>query len=348
MTADYFHRLHKETPTHFWINNPTAVELDKAIAAGAVSCTTNPAYCSKLITAETAYLHSVIDEVIRTTRDDEQAAIRVYQRTCQRLMKRFQRLYELSGGRCGFVTMQDDPRLEHDPDAIIRCVLENRKLGPNYMAKIPVVAGGMEAIETCVAENIPICATEIFTLTQAIEICERYQRAAARTGNHPAFFVTHISGIFDEYVEKVAKRERLTLSPEALRQGGCAIARKEYALLKQRGYAGILLGGGARGTHHFLELVGGTLDVTINWSTAQEILDANPPLVSRIDAEPDPRVIKELNDKVPAFRQCYAEDGLPPEKFADFGPVQLFRNAFLKGWYLLLAEVVARRNALAL
>ena len=41
-------------------------------------------------------------------------------------------------------------------------------------------------------------------------------------------------------------------------------------------------------------------------------------------------------------------DGLSVEEFADYGPVQLFRNAFLKGWYQLLVEVASRRHLNAL
>ena len=346
--TNYFHRLHQETPTHFWVNNPTSGELEQALAAGAIASTTNPAYCARLVTAEPAYLHSVIDAAIRDTADDEQAANLVYQRVTQRLLRRFQPLYEQSGGRQGFVTLQGDPRHEHDAAAVMRFVLESRKLGPNYMAKIPVVPGSMDAIEACVAENIPICATEIFALAQALEICERYQRAAKRTGNHPPFYVTHISGIFDEYLEKVAKREGISIATETLRQAGCAVARQEYQLLRQRGYPGTLLGGGARGTHHFTELVGGQVDVTINWSTAREIIDADTAIVPRMHATPDPRAIAELTAKFPDFRKAYQHDGLAVAEFAEFGPVRLFRNAFLKGWYLLLAEVVTRRNTLAL
>ena len=55
-------------------------------------------------------------------------------------------------------------------------------------------------------------------------------------------------------------------------------------MMRKRGYDITLMGGGARGTHHFTEMVGGALHVTINWSTADEIIKANPPITSRIDA----------------------------------------------------------------
>jgi transaldolase len=348
MSSDYFHRLHRETPTRFWINNPSGAELEHAIAAGAINCTTNPAYCSKLLASDKGYLHTLIDQVIRETRDDEEAAVRVYQRASQRVMEGFLPLYEHSQGRYGYVTMQDDPRQDHNAEAGIRCVLDNRRLGPNYMAKIPVIQGGLEALEACVEEDVPICATEVFSVAQAITMCERYAQAARRTGKRPPFYVTHISGIFDEYLEKVARREGIQIAPEVLAQAGCAVARKEYRLLKERGYATTLLGGGARGVHHFTEMVGGDVHVTINWSTAQEIIDADTPLVPRIDAETPAAVIDELCDKFPDFRKAYFEDGLALDEYADYGPVQLFRNAFLKGWYLLLAEIPSRRHALAL
>jgi transaldolase len=77
-------------------------------------------------------------------------------------------------------------------------------------------------------------------------------------------------------------------------------------------------------------------------------MDADPPIVSRMDADPEPSVIEELCAKFPDFRRAYLDDGLSVEEFAEYGPVQLFRNAFLKGWYLLLAEVASRRNYYAL
>jgi len=202
----------------------------------------------------------------------------------------------------------------------------------------------MEAIEACVEENMPICATEVFSMAQAVEICELYERAATRTGIHPPFYVTHITGIFDEYLEKVAKREGIEIDPEVLAQAGCAIARKEYRMLKERGYQTTMLGGGARGTQHFTEMVGGNMHVTINWSTAEELIEADGPVISRIDAETPQSVIDEISDKFIDFRRAYNEDGLSDEEFAGFGPVQLFRNAFLRGWYLLLAEIPTRRH----
>jgi transaldolase len=348
MSSGYFHKLHRETATRFWVNNPSGEEMEKSIAAGAINCTTNPAYCSKLMSSDPEYLHGVIDETILEVGDIDEAAVRVYQKTSKRVLDRFLPLYEESAGAYGYVTMQDDPREDQDTEAIVRCALENRKLGPNYMAKIPVIRGGLEALEACVEENIAICATEVFSIAQAIHMCELYERTAQRTGNYPPFFVTHITGIYDEYLGKVVKREGIEIAPEVLREAGCAVARKEYKLLKERGYSTTMLGGGARDLYHFTEMVGGDVHVTINWSTGQELIDADTQIVDRLDADPPQAVIDELKTKLPDFAKAYDEDGLTVDEYAEYGPVQLFRNAFLKGWYLLLAEVATRRNVYAI
>ena len=76
MGSEYFYRVGAETATRFWINNPSGLETDVAIEAGAFNCTTNPAYCSKLLQSDPEYLEGVVDEVIQETKDDDEAADR--------------------------------------------------------------------------------------------------------------------------------------------------------------------------------------------------------------------------------------------------------------------------------
>jgi len=343
MASGYFHHVAQKTPTRFWVNNPSADDMEKAITAGALNCTTNPAYCSKLFQSDPDYIHGIVDRVAKEIDDDDMAADRVYQLASSRVLAQFRPLYEQSAGAHGYVTMQSDPREDEDTDFIVRAALAYRSLGDNFMTKIPVIQGGLQAIERLVAEDIPICATEVFSIDQTICICELYRRAVERTGKKPPFYVTHITGIFDEYLAGLAQRDGIDISPEVLAYAGCAVARKEYQMLKERGYETTMLGGGARGTHHFTEFVGGDVHITINWSTAQSLIEADGPVVSRIDAETPQHVLDELTEKFIDFRRAYYEGALPVEEFAEFGPVQLFRNSFLKGWHHLLTEVAARR-----
>lgn len=344
--ADYFQRVTRETATRLWINNPTLEELEKALEAGAISCTTNPTYGAKLLRSEPEAIRPVIDRVIRETEDDDTAADRVAQEVTRRVIERMLPLYERSGGTQGFVTIQDDPRKEEDWTRIVTMALRCRELGPNFMTKIPVTQAGIQAIEALIAENIPLCATEVFALDQAVAICELYERTAEKTGNAPPFYVTHITGIFDEYLGKFAQQNGIALSPERLAWAGATVGRAEYRLLTERGYRTTLLGGGARGTHHFTDFVGGDFHITINWSTAQELLEADPPVVSRIETPTPPDIQEELAAKLPDFRRALTLGALPVEEFAEFGPVVLFRNNFIAGYEYLLAEVAARRAQL--
>lgn len=112
----------------------------------------------------------------------------------------------------------------------------------------------------------------------------------------------------------------------------------------ERGYHATFIGGGARGLHHFTEMVGGRVVITINWDgTADKLIEQDPPVVYRLFNPVPQRVIDELMEKLPDFRRGYLDNGLSEEEFADFGPVQLFRNSFIKSWKKVL-EVVAKRR----
>jgi transaldolase len=59
------------------------------------------------------------------------------------------------------------------------------------------------------------------------------------------------------------------------------------------------------------------------------------------------KVIDELMEKLPDFRRGYLSDGLKPEEFEHFGPVQLFRSTFVNSWKRVLDVIGERRAAVA-
>ena len=100
--------------------------------------------------------------------------------------------------------------------------------------------------------------------------------------------------------------------------------------------------------HHFTEMVGGDAHITINWSTAKEIIDSGLKVENLLNKKISEKIVEELKEYFPDYRQAYDEGSLSLEEFAGFGPVQLFRNAFLTGWYLLLAEITSWKQRMAL
>jgi len=347
MHDGYFRRVTELTPTRLWINNPTPEEADKAIAAGAISCTTNPTFCMKQITAEPEhdYVISVIDDVIKEEDNDSKVADLVYQKLAKKIMDKFLPLYEKNPGEQGFVSIQGDPFFDDDADHIINETLRFRKLGKNSIAKIPVTKAGLDALEVMIPEDIPMIATEVMAISQAVYVCEMYKRVSKKYGMYPPFYLTHITGIFDEHLQNVVKEKGISISPDILWQAGCIIARKQYNIFKERSYRGIMLGGGARGLHHFTEMVGSEMHITINWKgTADKLIELDPPVVYRMFNPASPHVVDELLEKVPDFKKAYFEDGLKIDEFKDFGPVNLFRTQFMNGWSYLLNVIKERRE----
>lgn len=343
----YTQRVARETPTRLWINNPTGDDLLHALEAGAVSGTTNPSYCSRLIQREAGYIRAIIDQVIVAADGDEEAADLVYQRVSARFMQAFLPVYRESSGRLGFVTMQDNPGKDDDPDSIVAAAMRHRSVGVNYMAKVPVIQSGMEAMRSLVERNVPICATECFTVSQARAACELYEGISRKCGNSPPFFITHITGILDEEIQDYAKRTKVSLPPELVEQAGCIVGREIYRMIKSRSYRTTLLGGGARHARHFTEFVGGDVHITLNWDTIRELNESDGPVAKLIDKETPQQVVSELSRGLPDFQQAYHEGTLRPEEFKDIPSLQRFRNSFLRGWADLLKEIAARRRSLA-
>jgi len=346
----YFLRVAAQSPTEFWINNPTREHADLAISNGASGCTNNPSYTQKMVDhpKEGPGALRILDDVIRESDNDDEVAAIFQRRLVGPIAERFMPIYTQHSGDRGFVSIQGDPIHEDDPDVVIREALENRKVSPNICCKIPTTKSGLAAMEYLVEQDIPMNATEIFGISQAIALCETYVKASQRTGKRPKLYISHIAGIYDDHFRNVVEKERIDISPDVLWQAGIAVFRKLYALKEERGYPGIFVAGGARGLHHFTEMVGGKVCCTINWEgTADALLEQDPPVVYRLFNPVPQKVLDELMEKLPDFRRGYLEDGLDIEEFEEFGPVRLFRSSFIKSWSRVLELIGARRASQA-
>ena len=350
MKQPYFLRVAAQSPTEFWINNPTREHADLAIANGASGCTNNPSYTQKMVDhpKEGPGALRILDDVIRESDNDDEVAAIFQRRLVGPIAESFMPIYTQHSGDRGFVSIQGDPIHEDDPDVVIREALENRKVAPNICCKIPTTKSGLAAMEYLVEQDIPMNATEIFGISQAIALCETYVKASQRTGKRPKLYISHIAGIYDDHFRNVVEKERIDISPDVLWQAGIAVFRKLYALKEERGYPGIFVAGGARGLHHFTEMVGGKVCCTINWEgTADALLEQDPPVVYRLFNPVPQKVLDELMEKLPDFRRGYLEDGLDIEEFEEFGPVRLFRSSFIKSWSRVLELIGARRASQA-
>lgn len=334
MEKGYFHRVSAQSPTKFWINNVTREQAELAINAGAVGCTQNPSYPWKILThpTEKGYALALLDEILAEEKDENEAQIKLQRQLVGKIAEYFHPLWEKTTGQHGYVSIQGDP-FEEDVETIVRCARFNREAGENIMAKVPVTEAGLEAIEVLLSEGVPINATEVFAVRQALDVCEIYEKVTKGMKKPPVVYYSHITGIYDEYLQKYAAQHGIDISPDVLWQGGLAVAKKVYQMTKERYPAVGFIGGGARGLQHFTEMVGGDVCITINWEgTADKLIELDPPVVYRLFNPVPHKVLDELTEKLDDFRRGYFVGAITPAEYEDFGPVELFRNTFEAAW----------------
>ena len=341
----YFHRVQAQTPTRYWINNPSKEQADKAIECGAVGCTLNPGYMAKMLgdAKEGPFVLSRINDLVKTVDDDDLVAEKLQSELVCGIAAKFLPIYEQSDHKEGFVSIQGNPFFEKT-GKIVDYGKHNAALSPNITPKVPVVPEGIEAIGELLAAGISINSTEIFAVGQFVDVAEMYLKATKGMKNKPTLFYSHIAGIFDEYLGNYIRDNNVDISPDTAWQAGCTVAKKMEAMRIERRYPLKMISGGARGLQHFTEIVGAEAQVTINWDGASDaLLEQNPPVVQRFLRPTPQSVIDELCVKLPDFKKAWLPDGLPPEEYEHFGPVHLFWTAFANGWETVRKAIAERR-----
>jgi transaldolase len=340
----YFERVQAETGGRFWVNNPTLEELDLALAHGAAGCTTNPGYGGNLIKRAPQEVLPIVRACLPESDDDEVVADHVQRRLVRRICERFALTYEDAGFRQGFVSIQGAPERDTDAAAILEEARVARTIAPNATPKIPATRPGLEAMEAIVAEGSPVIVTEVFSIAQVIETCERWLGVTGRTGQRPPFFMSPITGILGDYLKEIAGNEGLDVPMEAMDLAGVIVARACYRVVQERGYPVTLLYGGARIELDFSGLVGGGMAATINWATAAELIAHHPPVRVSVTEPVDPSVRRVLLESFPDMQRALDPSGLPVEAFEEFGPVLHFRDSFIAGWTALRQMIAESRS----
>lgn len=346
--GDYFKRVAQKTATRFWINNVTQEQARMAIAAGARNCTQNPTYPWKILNSETdgQEARAVLDRILKEEPDDETALMKFQLEMISKIAKIFESIHQASHGRDGWVTIQSSP-LNETADFIVEWGKRYGEKAPNLMVKIPATQHGMEGIRRLLEEGCAVLATEVMSVSQLVDVCEIYEQVYASVERPPVAALAHIAGIFDEELQAQAKDGRFKADPDSLWQAGIIVAKKGAQIMEERGYHMGLVSGGARGLHHFTEMVGANAAVTINWDgTADKLLELDGVAVDRFHAQPSFDVIDELLENVPDFKRAYDRRGLKPEEYESFAPVVRFRTSFETAWRKALDYIQDRRAKL--
>ncbi len=140
----------ERTPTALWNDSADPRELSTAIHEyGAVGATCNPVIAFTCIQQDPERWVPRIREIAaeHPTAGESWIGWKAVEELSIAAAEQLLPAFEASGGRNGRLSMQTDPRLHRDADALVEQAVRFSRLAPNIIVKIPATKTGIAAIE---------------------------------------------------------------------------------------------------------------------------------------------------------------------------------------------------------
>ena len=223
-------------------------ELEQLIETdGLRGVTSNPAIFEKAIAGSTDY-HDILSSPEGRTLDAKALYERIAVRDIQGATDLLRPVYEQSGRRDGYASLEVSPMLAHDTAGTIE---EARRLWkavarPNLMIKVPATAEGIPAIQQLIGEGINVNVTLLFSQDAYEQVVEAYlsglaQRAAASgalsgIASVASFFISRIDSAVDALISARLNASSLPGEQALLRSliGKVAIANAKLTYQRYR------------------------------------------------------------------------------------------------------------------
>jgi transaldolase len=322
------HEMTQSTPTCLWNDSASVQELAYSLDHGAVGATCNPVIVlgvlKKEINAWKGRIQSLIRE--RPTATEEEIAWQLVREISAQAAALLKPIFDEQRGKNGRLSIQTDPRLCRNGDAILKQAIEFNQIAPNMIVKIPATQAGISAIEQATYRGISINATVCFTLPQCIAVAEAVERGLKRReqeGREVATLgpvCTIMVGRLDDWLKVLLEKHNLSVDPGYLEWAGVAVFKKTYQIFRERGYRLRLLSAAFRNHMHWSELIGGDVVISPPYSWQVRFNCSDIQIRPRIQESVPGTVLETLLAKFPDFRRSYDEDGLAIAEFDSFGP----------------------------
>lgn len=328
----------QNTDTCLWNDSSDLGELKQSITFGAVGATCNPviAYTTiqQNLDAWRPRIQAIADA--NPTWGESQIGWQAVKDMSVEAAELLKDSFTKHKGRNGRLSVQTDPRLHRDAQALADQAVEFHQMAENIVVKIPATKTGVEAIEDATYRGVSINVTVSFSVPQAVRAAEAIERGLERREaeghdvSEVGAVVTIMVGRLDDWLKHVVERDGLDVDPESLEWGGVACFKKAYQIFRERGFRSRLLSAAFRSTKHWSEFVGGDVVVSppFKW---QETINAAQDLDG--SARMDQPVAREHLDqlmKIEDFRRAYEVDGMSVEEFDQFGPTRKTLRQFLQ------------------
>jgi len=256
-----------------------------------------------------------------------------------------QPVFEQSGGRKGWLSIQTNAEFHKSPDALIAQAKHFASLAPNLQVKIPATAAGITAIEEVTAQGINVNATVSFTAPQAIAVAEAVERglerrkAAGERIDNMVPVCTIMVGRVDDWLKVVCEKQGKVPTPGSLDWAGIAVFKNALKTYQQSRYRTRLLAAAYRHHLHWSELIGGDVILTIPPEWQRKLNASTVSVQSRIDNPVPALAHTELSEQFEDFRRAFDPKGMKVSEFDQFGATRRTLRAFLESYYGLLSFI---------
>lgn len=201
--------------------------------------TSNPAIFEKALAQGTAYDAQV------SAMTGESSAWRLFEELASTDVRTacelFRGVYDATGGRDGYVSLEVSPNVANDADGTVR---EARHLWalvdrPNVMIKVPGTSAGCTALRRLVADGINVNVTLLFAVDAYAQVVESYMagleaRAAAGAplggvASVASFFVSRVDTEIDKRLDAQVASGMLSGAAASKIKGKAAVANAKLA-----------------------------------------------------------------------------------------------------------------------
>lgn len=325
--------------THIWMDSCGEVELDYALERGCVGATSNPAIVGAVIKQELTKWQARIKEMAAQRKDiteDDIAYGIIYEMGAER-SKKLLPIFDEFKGKKGRLSIQTNPKYYRDTGKMLEQADILNNLGRNMQVKMPASEAGINAMEEATYKGISINATVSFTVAQAVAVAEAVERGLKRREaeglptEEMSPVCTIMIGRTDDWLKKYTNDNDILVDPECLEWAGIAVMKEAYRIYKERGYRTRLLSAACRNHHHWSQLIGGELSMTIPYNWHLKINGCDVEVKSRIDEPIKQEYMNQLN-KLSEFKKSFDEKGMTPAEFEKYGGFRATVAGFISGY----------------
>jgi len=219
MSAKRLHEL-KDAGQSVWLDDLSrdmirSGRLKKLIEVDGISgVTSNPTIFQKAIEGSDIYDSSIMQTVRDGVRDERDVYMALTMEDISKAADVLYPVYDSSGGRDGFVSIEVSPDLAYYTDATIK---EARRLfngigKKNVLVKVPATEKGLRAIEQLTFEGVNVNVTLLFSLGRYRDVAEAYIRGLEKrlmSGlpvegivSIASFFVSRVDTLVDSILDE--------------------------------------------------------------------------------------------------------------------------------------------------